>query len=148
MTLKIRKSKSFKRQLYTRAVSDAFIKLNPRHMLRNPVMFVVEVGSLLTTLLWVQAVAGYGEAPTAFIGGVALCLWFTVLFANYSEAIAEGRGKAQAEALRKTRRETQAKKLRQPRRDVGYETVPSASLRKDDLYLVEAGDKGSGPRKR
>jgi len=140
MTLKIRKSKSFKRQLYTRAVSDAFIKLNPRHMLRNPVMFVVEVGSLLTTLLWVQAVAGYGEAPTAFIGGVALCLWFTVLFANYSEAIAEGRGKAQAEALRKTRRETQAKKLRQPRRDVGYETVPSASLRKDDLYLVEAGD--------
>ena len=103
-------------------------------------MFVVEVGSLLTTLLWAQALAGHGEAPTAFIGSVALWLWFTVLFANYSEAVAEGRGKAQAEALRKTHRETQAKKLHQPTRDGGYEIVPSASLRKDDLYLVEAGD--------
>ncbi len=140
MTTQLRKSKSLKRQLYLRAVSDAFIKLNPRHMLRNPVMFVVEVGSLLTTLLWVQALAGHGEAPTAFIGAVSIWLWFTVIFANYSEAVAEGRGKAQAEALRKTRRETQAKKLRQPRREAGYDTVPSASLRKDDLYLVEAGD--------
>ena len=140
MTTQLRKTKSLKRQLYLRAVSDSFIKLNPRHMLRNPVMFVVEVGSLLTTLLWVQALAGHGEAPTAFIGAVSIWLWFTVIFANYSEAVAEGRGKAQAEALRKTRRETQAKKLRQPRREAGYDTVPSASLRKDDLYLVEAGD--------
>ena len=140
MTTQLRKSKSLKRHLYMRAVSDAFIKLNPRHMIHNPVMFVVEVGSLLTTLLWIQALAGNGEAPTAFIGGVALWLWFTVLFSNYSEAVAEGRGKAQAEALRKTRRETQAKKLRLPRREAGYETVPSASLHKDDLFLVEAGD--------
>ena len=140
MTTQLRKSKSLKRQLYLSAVSDAFIKLNPRHMLRNPVMFVVEVGSLLTTLLWVQALTGHGEAPTAFIGAVALWLWFTVLFANYSEAVAEGRGKAQAEALRKTRRETQAKKLSQPHRDASYDTVPSASLCKDDLFLVEAGD--------
>jgi len=140
MTTQQRKTKSLKRQLYLRAVPDAFIKLNPRHMVRNPVMFVVEVGSLLTTLLWAQALAGHGEAPTAFIGSVALWLWFTVLFANYSEAVAEGRGKAQAEALRKTHRETQAKKLHQPTRDGGYEIVPSASLRKDDLYLVEAGD--------
>ena len=140
MTFKLGRSKSFTRQLYLRAASDAFMKLNPRHMLRNPVMFVVEVGSLLTTLLWVQALTGHGEAPTAFIGGVSLWLWFTVIFANYSEAIAEGRGKAQAEALRKTRRETQAKKLHKPRRDAGYETVPSSSLRKDDLFLVETGD--------
>jgi K+-transporting ATPase ATPase B chain len=131
---------SLKRQLYLRAVSDAFVKLNPRHMVRNPVMFVVEVGSVLTTLLWVQALTGYGEAPAGFIGAVALWLWFTVLFANYSEAVAEGRGKAQAEALRKTRRETQAKKLSQPQHDAGYEIVPSASLNKDDLFLVEAGD--------
>ena len=70
-------------------------------MVRNPVMFVVEVGSVLTTALWIQALFGKGEAPTGFIGGVALWLWFTVLFANFSEAVAEGRGKAQAEALRK-----------------------------------------------
>jgi K+-transporting ATPase ATPase B chain len=140
MTTQLRKTKSLKRQLYLRAVSDSFIKLNPRHMLRNPVMFVVEVGSLLTTLLWILALAGHGEAPTAFIGAVSIWLWFTVLFANYSEAVAEGRGKAQAEALRKTRRETQAKKLRQPHHDAGYEIVPSASLCKDDLFMVEAGD--------
>jgi len=140
MTVKSRKSKFLRRQLYLRAVSDAFIKLNPRHMVRNPVMFVVEVGSLLTSLLWFQAVSGHGEAPTGFIGTVALWLWFTVLFANYSEAVAEGRGKAQAEALRKTRRDTQAKKLHQPRHDSGYEIVPSAALSKDDLFLVEAGD--------
>ncbi|OGN92776.1 MAG: potassium-transporting ATPase subunit B [Chloroflexi bacterium RBG_13_50_21] len=140
MTIKSTKSKSRKRQLYLSAVTDALIKLNPRHMLRNPVMFVVEVGSLLTTLLWFQAVTGHGEAPTAFIGVVALWLWFTVIFANYSEALAEGRGKVQAAALRKTRRETQAKKLRQPHHNAEYETVPSASLCKDDLFLVEAGD--------
>jgi K+-transporting ATPase ATPase B chain len=109
-----RNSQSLKRQLYLRAVSDAFIKLNPRHMVRNPVMFVVEVGSLLTTLLWVQALIGHGEAPAGFIGAVALWLWFTVIFANYSEAVAEGRGKAQAEALRKTRRETKPRDCANP----------------------------------
>ena len=98
-------------QLYRRAVGDAFIKLDPRRMVRNPVMFVVEVGSLLTTLLFVQALFGHGEAPAGFIGAVALWLWFTVLFANFSEALAEGRGKAQAEALRQTRHQTQAKQL-------------------------------------
>ena len=140
MNTQLRKSNSLKRKLYLRAIPDAFIKLNPRHMVRNPVMFVVEVGSLLTTLLWVQALAGRGEAPTAFIGAVALWLWFTVLFANYSEAVAEGRGKAQAEALRRTRRETQAKRLRQPHHDSVFEIVPAGSLCKDDLFLVEAGD--------
>ncbi len=140
MTIQIQRTKSLKSQLYKRAVADAFIKLNPRHMVRNPVMFVVEIGSLLTTLLWIQALTGHGEAPTAFIGVVTLWLWFTVLFANFSEAVAEGRGKAQAEALRKTRRETQAKKLRQSQHDAGYDIVPSTSLMKDDIFLVEAGD--------
>jgi potassium-transporting ATPase ATP-binding subunit len=140
MTSQLRKSKSPRRQLYERAIADAFIKLNPRHMLRNPVMFVVEVGSLLTTLLWIQALTGHGEAPAAFIGVVSIWLWFTVLFANYSEAIAEGRGKAQAEALRKTRRETLAKQLRQPSHEATFEKVPSTSLKKDAVFLVEAGD--------
>jgi len=109
-------------------------------MLRNPVMFVVEVGSLLTSLLWVQALTGHGEAPASFIGMVTIWLWFTVLFANYSEAIAEGRGKAQAEALRKARRETMAKKLRQASRESNFDTIPSTSLHKNDVFLVEAGD--------
>ncbi len=109
-------------------------------MIRNPVMFVVEIGSVLTTALWIQALLGHGEARTAFIGAIAFWLWLTVLFANFSEAIAEGRGKAQAEALRNTRRETQAKRLSQPRRDARYEMVASTALRRGDAFLVEAGE--------
>ena len=114
-------------------------------MVKNPVMFVVEVGSVLTTALWIQALAGKGEAPTGFIGALALWLWFTVLFANFSEAVAEGRGKAQAESLRKARQDTPAKKLRGQASDVQTalsktEIVSSTALRKDDLYLVEVGD--------
>jgi len=101
-----------RRRLYPRAVVDAFVKLNPRCMVRNPVMFVVEVGSVLTTVLWGQAILGRGEAPTWFIATVAIWLWFTALFANFSEALAEGRGKAQADALRRTRQQT-------PRRSSG-----------------------------
>ncbi len=140
MTTELRKSKSLRRQLYERAIFDSLIKLDPRHMVRNPVMFVVEVGSVLTTLLWIQAILGRGEAPAGFIGAVALWLWFTVLFANYSEAVAEGRGKAQAEALRKTRQETQAKKLSSSHREADYEIVPSTQLHKGDVFLVESGD--------
>jgi K+-transporting ATPase ATPase B chain len=140
MTAQLKKQSDLRRELYRRAVVDAFIKLDPRRIVRNPVMFVVEVGSALTTALWVQALLGHGEAPTGFIGAVALWLWFTVLFANFSEALAEGRGKAQAEALRRARRETQAKKLCQPRRDAPVEIVASTVLRQGDVVLVEAGD--------
>src|SRR5512136_1322422 len=107
----IRKKPKFRGKLYQRAMLDSFLKLNPRVQVRNPVMFVVEVGSVLTTGLWIQALLGKGEAPAGFIGAVAVWLWFTVVFANFSEALAEGRGKAQAEALRRTRQETGAKKL-------------------------------------
>jgi K+-transporting ATPase ATPase B chain len=127
-------------ELYRRAAVDAFVKLNPRWMVRNPVMFVVEVGSALTTALWAQALLGHGEAPASFIGAVALWLWFTVLFANFSEALAEGRGKAQAEALRRTRRETQTKKLCQPKRNAPIQICVSTALRQGDVVLVEAGD--------
>ncbi len=137
-----------RRDLYGRAVRDALVRLDPRRMVRNPVMFVVEVGSVLTTALWIQALLGRGEAPTSFIGAVAACLWFTVLFANFAEALAEGRGKAQAEALRRARRETLARRLHtrsagqgsQPLRDAPVDTVPSTALRQGDLFLVEAGD--------
>jgi len=119
MNTPIKKQSPYRRGLYRRAILNSFKKLDPRREVRNPVMFVVEVGSLLTTVLWVQALFGKGEAPASFIGAVALWLWFTVLFANFSEAVAEGRGKAQAEALRRTRQTTQAKKLRSPTHTAG-----------------------------
>src|SRR5438105_6931303 len=103
--------------ILTQAIVDSFRKLTPRRQVRNPVMFVVYVGSILTTLLWIPALAGKGEAPAWFIFWVSVWLWFTVLFANFAEAMAEGRGKAQAASLRKARRDLQAKRLRQPGRD-------------------------------
>ncbi len=145
MTMQQKKQSTFQRELYQRAVLESFRKLNPRLMVRNPVMFVVEVGSVLTTALWIQALAGKGEAPTGFIGAIAIWLWFTVLFANFSEAVAEGRGKAQAESLRKARQDTPAKKIHGQANDVQTalsrtDVVSSTALRKNDLYLVEAGD--------
>ncbi len=137
---KKRQEGPIRRELYRRALGDAFVKLDPRRMVRNPVMFVVEVGSLLTTALWLQALLGRGEAPAGFIGAVSVWLWFTVLFANFSEALAKGRGKAQAEALRRMRRETQAFKLRRPHHDSTFETVPSTALGQGDHFLVRAGD--------
>jgi K+-transporting ATPase ATPase B chain len=127
-------------EMYRRALIDAILKLNPRTMVRNPVMFVVEVGSVLTSALWIQASLGTGEAPAWYIGLVSLWLWFTVLFANFSEALAEGRGKAQAEALRRSRRETSAKRLKGARHGSAFDVVASTELQKDDVFLVEAGD--------
>ena len=113
----------------TRSLSDPAIcwpaavnsikKLDPRHQIKNPVMFVVLVGSLLTTVLYFQALIGRGEAPASFILAITLWLWFTLIFANFAEAMAEGRGKAQAESLRKARKDTIAKKLLKP--SYGYE---------------------------
>jgi K+-transporting ATPase ATPase B chain len=137
MNTSIKKQSPYRRELYQRAILDSFKKLDPRLEVRNPVMFVVEVGSLLTTVLWVQALFGRGEAPAGFIGAVALWLWFTVLFANFSEAVAEGRGKAQAEALRRTRQTMEAKKLHSSTHTAGYELVSSTSLQKGDAFLVE-----------
>jgi potassium-transporting ATPase ATP-binding subunit len=124
------------------ATIDSFKKLTPQRQVRNPVMFVVYVGSILTTLLWAQALwsGGRGEASAGFIFGVTLWLWFTVLFANFAEAMAEGRGKAQAASLRKARRDLVAKRLVRPERMAKYESVSATSLRKGDVVLVEAGD--------
>ncbi len=127
-------------KIVRQAAADSFRKLDPRLLLRNPVMFVVFIGSVLTTGLFVQALVGEGEAPAGFILAVALWLWFTVLFANFAEAMAEGRGKAQAAALRATRKTTLAKKLWEPRRDATYTPLASTDLAKDDYVLVEAGD--------
>ncbi len=122
------------------AIWSSLAKLDPRHQIKNPVMFVVEVGSVLTTGLWLQALGGNGEATPGFILAVSLWLWFTVIFANFSEAMAEGRGKAQAANLRKSRKDTSAKKLQQGKRGPKPILVSAGSLRKGDVVLVEAGD--------
>jgi len=122
------------------AIVDSFRKLNPAIQWRNPVMFVVYIGSILTTLLWIQALAGQGEASTRFILAVALWLWFTVLFANFAEALAEGRSKAQAASLRGLKKETWAKKLKEPHASAQWYTVPAAELRKGDMFVVHAGE--------
>src|SRR5450759_1448780 len=137
----------FERDIFKQAVVDSFKKLSPQQQMKNPVMFVVWVGSILTTLLFIQALAGHGEAPSGFILAVTLWLWFTVLFANFAEAIAEGRSRAQANAMRSAKRDVQAKKLTRPKYGEKYALVPGSGLRKDDVVLVEVGDfiPGDGP---
>lgn len=93
------------------AIWDAFLKLAPHIQIKNPIMFTVYVSSIITTGLFIQALLGHGEAPLLFILAISLWLWFTLLFANFAEAMAEGRGKAQAQDLRRARQEIQAKKL-------------------------------------
>jgi len=136
----VRARSLFDATIVRQAIVDAFRKLTPRRQVRNPVMFVVYVGSILTTLLWVQALVGTGEAPGWFIFWVSVWLWFTVLFANFAEAMAEGRGKAQAASLRRARRDLQAKRLSRPERHARFEHVSASSLRKGQHVLVEAGD--------
>jgi K+-transporting ATPase ATPase B chain len=124
-----------------RAALDAIRKLDPRRMIRNPVMFVVEIGSAYTTVLFLHAaITGRGDAPAGFILGVTLWLWFTVLFANFAEAMAEGRGKAQADTLRRARKEVVARRLRVPNRESPSEELPAGRLRRDDVVLVTAGE--------
>ncbi len=135
-----RSDRLFDPALTGRAVLDAFRKLNPARQIRNPVMFVVEVGAALTTVLGVQALAGHGEAGTGFILSVTAWLWFTVVFANFAEAMAEGRGKAQADALRRTRHDVTAKRLPRPDPGAAYQLTPASDLRKGHFVLVEPGD--------
>ena len=116
------------------AIADSFRKLDPRIQIKNPVMFIVEVGSLVTTMIWIQELAG-GSGRPLFTGQVAFWLWFTVLFANFAEAMAEGRGKAQAATLRKAKAETMAVRLHNGEQH----TVPASSLRAGDIVRVEAG---------
>jgi K+-transporting ATPase ATPase B chain len=131
----------FDRQLLVPAVIDAFKKLDPRVQWRNPVMFVVYIGTIVTALLCAQALGGHGEASPGFIFAITLWLAFTVLFANFAEALAEGRSRAQANALRDMRQTVMAKKLSDPslaRRDTT--PVKAEDLRKGDVVYVEAGD--------
>jgi K+-transporting ATPase ATPase B chain len=141
----IKKRPLFDRPIVLRAIRDAFVKLAPRHMLRNPVMFVVLVGSALTTLVLARDIAT-GRGSIGFTLQITLWLWFTVLFANFAEAMAEGRGKAQADALRASRTHTHAKRLDAsddrtvPVDKLAFELVPAPSLRRGDLVLCTPGD--------
>ncbi|CAK0763546.1 K(+) transporting P-type ATPase subunit KdpB [Gammaproteobacteria bacterium] len=121
------------------AMVDSFRKLNPAVQWRNPVMFVVYIGSILTTVLWMQALVGQGEASTGFILTVALWLWFTVLFANFAEALAEGRSKAQAASLRGLKRDTWAKKIQGPYHTADEVTVAGMELHPED-FVSKVGD--------
>lgn len=160
MSLETKARPLFDLPIVSRAMRDSFVKLDPRLQVRNPVMFIVEIGAVLTTILFLMAITGQGEAAmialnagetaqraaqlswesTSFIFGISVWLWFTVLFANFAEAMAEGRGKAQADSLRKARRDVTAKKLSSPKRDACYTHVSASSLRKDDIVLVEVND--------
>jgi K+-transporting ATPase ATPase B chain len=130
----------FDRALLLPAALDALRKLDPRTQWRNPVMFVVYVGSLLTTILWLQALGGSGEAPTWFIANVAVWLWFTVLFANFAEALAEGRSKAQAASLRGLTQTVWARKLADADSFEAHTRVRADELRRGDLVYVQAGE--------
>ncbi|HEX4335524.1 MAG TPA: potassium-transporting ATPase subunit KdpB [Polyangiaceae bacterium] len=125
----------FEGAIVKRAITESFVKLDPRVVAKNPVMFVVEVGSAITTYFWIRGMLTHA-ADTLFVGQVTLWLWFTVLFANFAEAMAEGRGKAQADAMRKTKTDTLARRLVD-----GVETrVAAPELAKGDLFVCEAGD--------
>ncbi|MDF3064619.1 MAG: potassium-transporting ATPase subunit [Polyangiaceae bacterium] len=123
------------RILIERAVKEAFLKLDSRLVAKNPVMFVVQMGSVVTTYFWIRGLVTHAP-DTRFVGQVSLWLWFTVLFANFAEAMAEGRGKAQADTLRKTKTQTTARRLVEGRE----ERVPAPELAKGDLFVCEVGD--------
>jgi K+-transporting ATPase ATPase B chain len=135
----LRKRSLFDPQIVRRAIGDALRKLTPRHMLRNPVMFVVYLGSMLTTLVLIRDIAG-GRGGTGFTTQITVWLWFTVIFANFAEAMAEGRGKAQADALRATRTQTHAKRLADPSDHLSSELVLATRLRRGDYVLCGPGD--------
>src|SRR5476651_2302595 len=135
-----RSLKLFDSVLLVPAIIDSFRKLNPRTQLRSPVMFVVYVGSIITSLLYVQALFGQGEARPGFILATSIWLWFTVLFANFAEALAEGRSKAQAASLRSLKQTVMAKKLASPKHGTTWLPQIATELRKGHYILVEAGD--------
>lgn len=128
------------RKMLKRAIKDSFIKLSFKTQKENPVMFLVYLSSILTTLLWIASLCGYSDASPVFIFGITVILWFTVLFANFAEAIAEGRGKAQADALRASKRDVEAHRIPSANRKDQIENVYSTALKKGDIVYVEAGE--------
>lgn len=131
----------FDKKILKGAIKDAFVKLNPKTQVENPVMLLVYISAILTSILAVVSLFGVKDADASFgyILAIAVILWFTVLFANFAEAIAQGRGKAQAEALRASKRDVKAYKMKSPEDKENTEEVSSADLRKGDIVIVKAG---------
>ena len=132
--------KVFDPSILRSALLGAFLKLDPRKQFKNPVMFTVYLGSCLTTVLLILSFFHVEDAPVPFMSAITVWLWFTVLFANFAEAMAEGRGRAQADTLREARRDIQAKRLAEPSRGAKFELIASSKLRIGDVILIEAGD--------
>ena len=128
------------KKIFGRAVKDSFLKLSPRTQAKNPVMLLVYLSAILTTGLWMTSLFGIQDAPAGYTLAIAVILWFTTLFANFAEAIAEGRGKAQADALRASKKDVEAHKIPSAGQKDSVTNVPSASLIKGDLVIVKAGE--------
>ena len=128
------------RKMLGRAIKDSFAKLSPKTQAKNPVMFLVFVSAILTSILWVVSLFGLKDAPSGYTLAIAVILWFTVLFANFAEAIAEGRGKAQADSLRASRKDVDAHKIPSVSQKESVTVVPSALLKKGELVIVKAGE--------
>ncbi|MGE9942929.1 potassium-transporting ATPase subunit KdpB [Bariatricus sp. SGI.161] len=133
------------RKMVMRAIKNSFIKLKPKTQAGNPVMLLVYLSAIMTTGLWlISLIFGIGDAPTGYTCAIAVILWFTVLFANFAEAIAEGRGKAQADSLRKAKKDVDAHKIPSPDQKERITVIPSTSLKKGDFVLVIAGEQIPG----
>jgi K+-transporting ATPase ATPase B chain len=131
---------SFSKGIYRDAVRQSFVKLSPATQIRNPVMFVVYIGAILTLILWGLSFFGIRDESALYTLAISMILWFTVLFANFAEAIAEGRGRAQADTLRKSRKDVRARRLKSVSRDDVFDEVLSSTLKKGDIVYVKAGE--------
>lgn len=127
-------------KMFIRAIKDSFIKLSPKTQSKNPVMLLVYISAIMTTLLWIVSLFGIKDVDSGYTLAIAVILWFTVLFANFAEAIAEGRGKAQADALRASKKDVQARKLSSENDRENVTLVSSATLKKGDIVIVSAGE--------
>ncbi len=136
----MKKDQAAQQKIWADSIRQSFIKLSPSVQLKNPVMFVVYIGAVLTTVLYALSFFGIRDENAGYTLAIALILWFTVLFANFAEAIAEGRGRAQADSLRSARKDVKAKKLKSQSNQTDYTEVLSNTLKKGDLFLVTAGD--------
>ncbi|SPZ18347.1 Potassium-transporting ATPase B chain [Providencia rettgeri] len=138
--MKNKQTKLFNNQLIKQSIIESIKKCTPQAQWRNPVMFVVFIGSIITTLLWLAMVMGYTQGSAWFSGMITLWLWFTVIFANFAEALAEGRSKAQAQSLKGVKQQSNATRLASASLDANQEIVNSDQLRKGDIVLIRAGD--------
>lgn len=134
------KKSFFNRKMLKRAIKDSFIKLSPKIQVKNPVMLLVYISAILTTALYILSLFGIKDANSGYILGISIILWFTVLFANFAEAIAEGRGKAQADALRASKKDIEANKIPSIQEKENITKVQSTSLKKGDIVIVRAGE--------